>query len=429
MSEATRLHRRGGGSSVKACKSPIVPRMAQSEAGASPAHTPALHRRRVRAGLDGASQVVLTDAPSSDFLGLPLPETIFSVKPGLGSSAMVGAGALSIAPELCSQQASMDDLTHFLSTAQPQWSLAQLSDMLGAGAPHPSGASDMIGGGNSSFYIDQTLADLGLGASSIAQSQEAGAATGAAANGGFETAAASLSELVDLPVDNDFSALLESFANGNNGGGGADADPYSSMGVGSSYGGLLSDDIMLELNSCMPISGPIGGSTSTGTASGAAVGGGGGRLIGARLNGGEIEIGSSSTITLMHDNSSLCSMDNVRPPQRPLPAQARPPPGMPGMMMARANSVRGILPRGGGGGGNRQVTALPPLPKPAALPTAISLSLPSNPPSTTGLGELDVGQLLMGVRSSSQMLDWSTAADAGGDGLEMELEGLINFDA
>ncbi|KAJ1667340.1 hypothetical protein GGF38_002790, partial [Coemansia sp. RSA 25] len=426
MSEATRFHRRGG--SAKACKSPVTPRMAQSEAGVSPAHTPAHHRRRVRSGIDGTSQVVLTDAPSSDFLGLPLPETIFSEKPGLGPSALVGGGTLSIAPGLCSQQTSMDDLTRFLSTSQPQWSLAQLSDMLG-GAAHGTGASDMIGGG-SNCYIDQALADLGLGlgtgGSNIRQAPGT-AVGGLGGNGGsgtagFETAAASLRELVDLPVDNEFSALLESIASGN---AGTDADPYSSLGVGSSYGGLLSDDIMLELNSCMPISGPIGASAS-------AINGGGGRLIGARLSGGDIELGSSSTITLMHDTSSMCSQDSVRPavariPRALPPAPARPPPGMPGMARGRSagTTARGIS-RGVGSSQalpSIQAAASKSLGAPA-LSAAMSLSLPSNPPSTTGLAEVDVRQLLLDV-GSSQALDWP----AEGDALELELEGLINFDA
>ncbi|KAJ2741385.1 hypothetical protein GGI20_005225 [Coemansia sp. BCRC 34301] len=415
MSEATRFHRRGG--SVKGCKSPSIPRMAQSEAGVSPVH----HRRRVRSGIDGTSQVVFTDAPSSDFLGLPLPETIFSEKPGLGTSTLVGGGALSIASGLCSQQTSMDDLTRFLSTSQPQWSLAQLSDMLGGSAPGTT-ASDMIG----NCYIDQSLAEfglgLGLGAGGSSVRQTTGTAAGrSGGNGGpgtvgFETAAAPLSELMDLPVDSEFSALLESIAGAN---GGTDADPYSSLGVGSSYGGLLSDDIMLELNSCMPISGPIG-------ASAAAVSGGSGRLIGSRLSGGDVELGSSSTITLMHDTSSMCSQDNVGPavtriPRALPPAPARPPPGMPGMARGRSAGMGArAISRGTSSSQAAQSKSLGA----PALSAAMSLSLPSNPPSTTGLVELDVRQLLLGV-DSSQALDWP----AEGDVLEMELEGLINFDA
>ncbi|KAJ2740825.1 hypothetical protein GGI19_007041, partial [Coemansia pectinata] len=267
MSEAAQFHRRGG--SVKGHKSPIIPRMSQSEAGLSPVHTPAHHSRRVRSGVNGASQVVLTDAPSSDFLGLPLPETIFSEKPGLAPSALVGGGSLSIAPGLCSRQQSMDDLTHFLSTSQPQWSLAQLSDMLGGAAP-----GDMIGGGNNS-YLDQALADLGLGLGAAAGGPGINVGPGTTV---FGAATAPLSELANLPVDNEFSALLESIASGN---AGTDADPYSSLGVDSSYSGLLSDDILLELNTCMPISGPLGVPSTVG----------GGRLIGTRLNGGEIEHG------------------------------------------------------------------------------------------------------------------------------------------
>ncbi|KAJ1998531.1 hypothetical protein H4R26_005423, partial [Coemansia thaxteri] len=158
MSEAARFHRRGGGS-AKRCKSPVAPRMAQSEVGVSPSR-----RRRVRSGVDGGGQTVHTDALSSDFLGLPLPETIFSEKPGVGPSALVGGSSLTIAPTLCSQQQqqqSMDDLARFFSTSQPQWSLAQLSNMLG-GSASGAGAGDMMGGVNSS-YLDMALADLGLG--------------------------------------------------------------------------------------------------------------------------------------------------------------------------------------------------------------------------------------------------------------------------
>ncbi|KAJ2886112.1 hypothetical protein H4R27_000895 [Coemansia aciculifera] len=408
MSEAAQFHRRGG--SVKGHKSPIIPRMSQSEAGLSPVHTPAHHSRRVRSGVNGASQVVLTDAPSSDFLGLPLPETIFSEKPGLAPSALVGGGSLSIAPGLCSRQQSMDDLTHFLSTSQPQWSLAQLSDMLGGAAP-----GDMIGGGNNS-YLDQALADLGLGLGAAAGGPGINVGPGTTV---FGAATAPLSELANLPVDNEFSALLESIASGN---AGTDADPYSSLGVDSSYSGLLSDDILLELNTCMPISGPLGAPSTVG----------GGRLIGTRLNGGEIEHGSSSTITLMHDTSSLCSQDNIRPPATRIsrvlpPPPVRPPPGMPGM--ARVRSAGTTARSNLRGASSSQVLPLiqaatsKSLGAPV-LPTAMSLTMSSNPPSTTGLGELDVRQLLIGV-GSSQVLDWP----AEGDALELELEGLINFDA
>ncbi|KAJ1819953.1 hypothetical protein LPJ60_003486 [Coemansia sp. RSA 2675] len=408
MSEAAQFHRRGG--SVKACKSPIIPRMAQSEAGMSPVHTPSHHSRRVRSSVNGTSQVVLTDAPSSDFLGLPLPETIFSEKPGLDPSALVRDGSMSIAPGLCTQQ-SMDDLAHFLSAAQPQWSLAQLSDMLGGGAA--SGTGDIIGGINNT-YLDQALTDFGLGLGTSGPNVGPVPVTG-----GFDSVAAPLSELVNLPVDNDFSALLESIASGS---AGPDGDPYSSLSVDGSYGGLLSDDILLDLNTCMPISGPLGAPST----------GGGGRLIGPRRNSGEMDLGSSSTITLMHDTSSLCSQDNIRPattraPRVIPPPPARPPPGMPGMARGRSAGLAARNIAGGVSSGQALPSIQSAMSKSLgapALSTAMSLSLSSNPPSTTGLGELDVGQLLMGV-GSSQVLDWP----AEGDALELELEGLINFDA
>ncbi|KAJ2097067.1 hypothetical protein IW146_010259 [Coemansia sp. RSA 922] len=172
----------------------------------------------------------------------------------------------------------------------------------------------------------------------------------------------------------------------------------------------------------MPISGPLGAPSTAG----------GGRLIGTRLNGGEVEHGSSSTITLMHDTSSLCSQDNIRPPASRIPRvlpppPVRPPPGMPGMARVRSAGVtaRGN-PRGASSNHVRpsiQAATSKSLGAPV-LSTAMPLGLSSNPPSTTGLGELDVRQLLMGV-GSSQVLDWPTEGDA----LELELEGLINFDA
>ncbi|KAJ2749429.1 hypothetical protein GGI19_005660, partial [Coemansia pectinata] len=145
-----------------------------------------------------------------------------------------------------------------------------------------------------------------------------------------------------------------------------------------------------------------------------------------------IEHGSSSTITLMHDTSSLCSQDNIRPPATRIPRvlpppPVRPPPGMPGM--ARVRSAGTTARSNLRGASSSQVLPLiqaatsKSLGAPV-LPTAMSLTMSSNPPSTTGLGELDVRQLLIGV-GSSQVLDWP----AEGDALELELEGLINFDA
>ncbi|KAJ1805273.1 hypothetical protein LPJ75_005358, partial [Coemansia sp. RSA 2598] len=272
--EVVRFHRQG--SATKRSLSPVAPRMAQSEANVSPAHTPSRLRRRVRADAGCKQQTVHTDTLSSDFLSLPLPETIFSEKPSLVS----GGPSFSIPPALCSQQPSMDDLSRFLAEPQQQWSLAQLSNMLGgAGAP----PGDMIGGG-SSFYLDQALADLGLGLSQAgagAVAHAANAGDGAAIAGAPE---APLSELVDLPMDNEFSALLESIASGGSG-------------VDSGFGSILHDDLMADLNSSVSISAPIS----------AAPAASGSRSFGSRLNGYEPvhEHGSSSTITLMQDNSSL----------------------------------------------------------------------------------------------------------------------------
>ncbi|KAJ2305369.1 hypothetical protein H4R23_004825 [Coemansia sp. Cherry 401B] len=171
VAEVARFHRQG---SARRARSPgPPPRMVQSEAGAEPAPSPR-HRRHARA----AQPAVLTDAPSSDFLGLPFPESIFSEKPplpGLGDKP-----PLSIAPALVTQQGSIDDLS--------QWSLAQLSTMLGGADAGPDAAA-----ANSSFLLGSSLADLGLGLDASAAAP---------------------------PVDSEFSALLESLAS-------ADADAYA----------------------------------------------------------------------------------------------------------------------------------------------------------------------------------------------------------
>ncbi|KAJ2602936.1 hypothetical protein GGF40_000391 [Coemansia sp. RSA 1286] len=392
--EVVRFHRQG--SATKRSLSPIAPRMAQSEANVSPAHTPSRLRRRVRADAGSKKQTVHTDTLSSDFLSLPLPETIFSEKPNL-----VGGGpSFSIPPALCSQQPSMDDLSRFLAEPQQQWSLAQLSNMLG-GAPAPPG--DMIGGG-SSFYLDQALADLGLG---FGHGNAGHAAQVASMVDGATVAAAPegpLSELVDLPVDNEFSALLESIASGGSG-------------VDGGFGAILHDDIVAEIGSSMSISAPISVASAAN----------GPRAFGPRVNGCDpvYEHGSSSTITLMHDNSSILgSCDDVAVnaasamAQRSFVPAARPPPGMPGMMRSR-NNTAGSNRRAPRAGAHQQQQQ-----QPVSQTGSIALAISSNPPSSTGLEQLDIGQLLASA-NSTQLLDWS----ADGDVLEHELEGLINFDA
>ncbi|KAJ2884859.1 hypothetical protein FB639_001884 [Coemansia asiatica] len=404
--EVVRFHRQG--SATKRSLSPVAPRMAQSEANVSPAHTPSHLRRRIRADAGSKQQTVHTDTLSSDFLSLPLPETIFSEKPNLAGSGP----SFSFPPGLCSQQPSMDDLSRFLAEPQQQqqqnqqqWSLVQLSNMLGgAGAP----PGDMIGGG-SSFYLDQALADLGLGlgqngAGSVPHHANVG--DGAAIAGAADTP---LSELVDLPVDNEFSALLESIASGGSG-------------VDSEFGGIIHDDIMADLDSSVSISAPISAASA---ASGL-------RAFGSRLNGYDPvvrEHGSSSTITLMQDNSSvLGSCDDAgsaqqaanATTQRTLVPAARPPPGMPGMMRSRNNAA------GGSRRGAR--TSVPQQQQQQQQryqqPASIAFGVSSNPPSTTGLEQLDIGHFLASA-NSTQLLDWSADCDA----LEHELEGLINFDA
>ncbi|KAJ2803207.1 hypothetical protein H4R20_002984 [Coemansia guatemalensis] len=361
VAEVTRFHRQG--SSQRKCRSPVAPRMAQSETNLSPVPTPS--RRRVRAGGDSAMATVHTDALSSDFLGLPLPESIFS-RPSFeaGSSGLLDAND-SIAPGLCTQQGATEDISRLLAEtqSQPQWSLAQLTSMLGCG---------------SSGYLDQALADLGLGLG--------GAATGVAGPGNgaqqrdlvqqaFSTADPPLGELVDLPVDNEFSALLDSIASGN---GGTDGDAYSSLEV---------DDIL-----------DVGAT---------------GRLLGGRIcgaGGGNIYAGghgSSSTITIMQDDFSQDASCAVAAETRTL---ARPPPGLPAMIRER---------NAGGPKRSGLAGAAPDLAR-----TQAALSLPSNPPSMTGLSDMDVGQLIAEA-GSHQILDWQTEGDA----LERELEGLINFDA
>ncbi|KAJ2727139.1 hypothetical protein GGI07_000023 [Coemansia sp. Benny D115] len=418
--EVARFHRQG--SSAKRCNSPIAPRMAQSEANMSPVATP-LRRRHVRKGAKGAQQTVHTDVLSSDFLGLPLPESIFSAKPGLGHHSQ-----FSIPPGLCSQQASMDDLSQFLNEPQPQWSLAQLSDMLGGGGDDQVGGNASIGmmGAGSSF-LNQALADLGLGF---------GAPVPGGSLAGEGATEAPLSELVDLPADNEFSVLLDSIASG-------------SPGVDSSFGGLMNDDIMLELQSSMPLSAPISAAVAAPSGS---------RMFASRLgvSMAEHEHGSSSTITLMHDNSSLLSScDDVSAAAggataaRNLPLPARPPPGMPGMACGRVPSAgpkRGVraglaqppqsqqlAAHGLGGlssdgllGASGQMASAGFLAQPGAsdLVASLAAGMATAAPAGDGLSAFEVEQLLA-TAGSGPLLDWQ----ADGDVLDGELEGLINFDA
>ncbi|KAJ1961537.1 hypothetical protein GGI12_003196 [Dipsacomyces acuminosporus] len=350
VSEATRFHRQGS-SVKKKSRTPIISRMALSETNATPL-SPA-RRRHVRAGANSNQQTVHTDALSSDFLGLPLPESIFSEKAGLAAGS-----TLSIAPGLCTQQASMDNLSRFLSDQPPQWSLAQLSSMFGGtangvSASTATGGNSIVSASNatnaghlisqSSSYFDQTLADLGLNLGSVpTATTNTGAgpglrinAAGVAGSGNASSqdilgaADTPLSELIDLPVDNEFSALLESIASGNPG---ADADPYSSLGADDGFNGMLSDDLFLGLNASLPLS------ASVGHAAGSAASRSGSRLLAGTRNNTSIEHGSSSTITIMHDDSSLGSQDSMglpaqaSAPHSNLPPLARPPPGMPGMV-------------------------------------------------------------------------------------------------
>ncbi|KAJ2787161.1 hypothetical protein GGI15_000941 [Coemansia interrupta] len=390
--EVVRFHRQG--SATKRSLSPVAPRLAQSEANVSPVHTPS-RRRGVRKGASSKQQTVHTDTLSSDFLSMPLPETIFSSKPVCAGSS------LSIAPGLCSQQPSMEDLSRYLSESQPQWSLAQLSNMLGsagAGTGVVPGAADMIGAG-SSFYLDQALADLGL---DFGSAMAAGDTT--LVGGVHDT---QLSELVDLPVDNEFSALLDSIASG---------DP----GVDSEFSGILNDDTLPDLDSTMSISAPLGAAGS--------------RVFSSRPSGvaQDFDHNSSSTISLMHDNAAV---HNLPPP-------ARPPPGMPGVLRSRNNTAGGPS-RNARPGTNQQTPQQQPFNSQSgssaansdglanlgqvsahpvsSLSTSMALGIPSNPPSATGIDALDVSQLLAST-ASAHLLDWQVDGDA-------LLEGLIDFDA
>lgn len=458
-SEVARFHRQGG--SATKCKSPMMPRLAQSEADASPVQNLA-HRRRVRAGVDSKHQTVFTDALSSDFLGLPLPETIFSQKPSFVSGDLGESAAPDMSSLCASQQPSMEDLTQFLATSQPQWSLTQLPNMLdpngGTGNHHHHQNHNGGGSRNSSAYLDQALADLGLGG---ADGEAVSAMHGVSHAPTFDTNGAPLSELVDLPIDNEFSALLESFASG--GHTISDAGVYSS--IGENVGGVLNDDAIMEMShNSLPISGPMGLSSCGGN--GIAISAGsvnGSRLVGGRrlgkfkARGGRgsvagFDFGSSSTITLMHDDNSLCSQDNIESPtsaamHQKLPPPARPPPGMPGVMRntgrptprhnhsslrskSRSTGRKGkaVLK-----GGRMSFSDQPQVSGPSAVAAtskqaaaaSIALNLPSNPPSMTGLEGVDVSQLL-GDIGSSQILDWQPTD---GEALDRELEGLINFDA
>ncbi|KAJ2803661.1 hypothetical protein H4R21_001951 [Coemansia helicoidea] len=312
--------------------------------------------------------MVHTDALSSDFLGLPLPESIFCERPNF----VPGLAA----PDLCSQQGSMADLSQFLAgSQQPQLSLAQLSSMLGAAAP--PGTADLLGAG-SSGYLEQALADFqfGLGGAGVPRNADADP---------------SLPELVDIPADNEFSVFLDSFASGNPG---TDADSYSSIGA----------DDMFDVAPAL-VTAP----------------GRGARMLGGRVGGGgggfDVGHGSSSTITIMNDSGQDSGVGTSARWVGPRPAPARPPPGPPGIARGRGGKTKrttsGLLRAGP----SARSTA-------AAKPAPIVLSLPSNPPSATGVGDLDIAQLI-GSASQPLLLDWPVD----GDSLERELEGLIDFDA
>ncbi|KAJ2550458.1 hypothetical protein EV175_004062, partial [Coemansia sp. RSA 1933] len=441
VAEVTRFHRQG--SAQKRSKSPMVQRMAQSEADA-PAQLSPPRRRRVRASANGNQQTVHTDALSSDFLGMPLPESIFSEKPGFDSGSCGASGSVSITPGLCSQQPSMEDLTRLFTGAQPQWSLAQINNMLNCTSATGMPRHGSMVSAGSSFSLDMALADLGLGLGSMATSAGAddGAAAAAAvlANSGiqagssrhsmphsFVEANTPLSELVDLSVDNEFSALLESFAGGN--ASGDDNNPYSSLGVDSGLGGILSDDMLLGVSSSIPL-----GSTSV---SSAPLANNSGRTLAGRIAGPGVNIGhgSSSTITLNHDDSGLSSQDNnaacLSAGITSYPPLTRPPPGMPGVARNRSAGVKDKRSSNHGGAAvngaekNPQQEQQQQASSSNAAGSTAGFCLPSNPPSTSALSEADVNQLLSGTGATGQFLDW---AGAGSDVLDQELEGLINFD-
>ncbi|KAJ1887052.1 hypothetical protein LPJ66_009319, partial [Kickxella alabastrina] len=267
------------------------------------------------------------------------------------------------------------------------------------------------------------LADLGFGLGPESSGNMGGDVNGPIlGSGAGETP---LSELVDLPVDNEFSALLDSIASG-------------SPGTDNGFGCLLTDELMLELNTTMaPVSTPVG------------QGAGASRIFGSRINGTAPDIGhgSSSTITLMHANSSALGSRNnsgsgsTAPSMsaamsRAMPLSARPPSGMSGLSRGHTNCSAGSK-RGIESGANQQQMApysgsvlssdsLLNLGQPSTSmlmhPSAsIAMNMPSTAPASTRLDHLVVGQLL----GSAQLLDWQTDGDA----LEQELEGLINFDA
>ncbi|KAJ1665359.1 hypothetical protein IW140_001471 [Coemansia sp. RSA 1813] len=433
VAEVTRFHRQG--SAQGRSKSPIAQRMAQSEADA-PAQLSPPRRRHVRASGNDNQQTVHTDALSSDFLGMPLPESIFSEKPRFDSgnnNDSMAPGSVSIAPGICSQQPSMEDLTRLFTGSQPQWSLAQINSMLNCSSANGMSRQGSMASAGSSFSLDIALADLGLGLGNIATSAGVGGVATAAlanariqANGGsnsmphaFVDANTPLSELVDLPVDNEFSALLESFASANPG---TDADPYSSLGVDSGLGGILSDDILLDVSTSMP----LGTSISAPLANN-------GRSLAGRIAGSNVEIehGSSSTITLMHDESGLESQgNNVHLPAggmsgvSNLPPPARPPPGMPGVARNRSTGAKENRVSQLAADGSAQMQMQRQASSSNVLGSSAGFCLASNPPSTSGLSEADVSQLLSGT-GAGHFMDWPCA---GSDVLDQELEGLINFD-
>ncbi|KAJ2507703.1 hypothetical protein H4217_008731, partial [Coemansia sp. RSA 1939] len=428
VAEVTRFHRQG--SAQKRSKSPIAPRMARSEADA-PVHQSPLRRRGVRANGRGNQQTVHTDALSSDFLGMPLPESIFSEKPGFctsvaGGSNSMASGSVSIAPGLCSQQPSMEDLTRLFNGSQPQWSLDQINNMLGCATSAGLARHGSLVSAGSSFSLDMALADLGLGLGSmIGNSGVAGEAIAALAHGHAPTngsasteshelvaTATPLTELVDIPMDNEFSALLESFASAS---GGADADPYSSLDMDSGIGSIISDGILLDIGTSLP----LGQSISAPLAPN-------GRSVAGRIAGTSVDIGhgSSSTITLMHDDSGLESQDNIflSAGASNLPPPGRPPPGMPGV--ARVSTMSTTEKRTNSIPARTSQQQQQQAQQQACSSNGSVECLPSNPPSTSGLSDADVGQLFSGT-GVGPFVDWP---GTGGDVLDQELEGLINFD-
>ncbi|KAJ2503994.1 hypothetical protein H4217_009480 [Coemansia sp. RSA 1939] len=183
----------------------------------------------------------------------------------------------------------------------------------------------------------------------------------------------------------------------------------------SGIGSIISDGILLDIGTSLP----LGQSISAPLAPN-------GRSVAGRIAGTSVDIGhgSSSTITLMHDDSGLESQDNIflSAGASNLPPPGRPPPGMPGV--ARVSTMSTTEKRTNSIPARTSQQQQQQAQQQGCSSNGSVVCLPSNPPSTSGLSDADVGQLFSGT-GVGPFVEWP---GTGGDVLDQELEGLINFD-